>query len=208
MNQSFIHSVPFPLWQAHIFISATISLFLFCYICTFFIGYLQMTTYRFVFDFLFSLSISFRSFHVVTNDTISSFLMGESLGPLIQLSDDGWGSALSLLVLPESEGLLATSKRNYAHMHLPGQLWAGPWSLRQAAADPCLRRGPSDTHRPVLLSLSRRHCSFPLGPGVHQALFVPSESLCFPQSYGNSVIKPHCPSESDSLRIPSPFAGS
>ena len=46
--------------------------------------------------FFFPLSIiSFRSFHVVTNDRISLFLMAESLGPLIQLSDDGWGCARS-----------------------------------------------------------------------------------------------------------------
>ena len=51
------------------------------------------------------------------------------------------------------------------------------------------------------------HCSFPLGPGAHKVLFVPSKSLCFAESYGSSVIKSHCP-ESDSLGVPCPFAGS
>ena len=33
-------------------------------------------------------------------------------------------------------------------------------------------------------------------------------SLCFPQSCGSLVIKPHWPSRSDSLGIPSPLVGS
>ena len=46
-----------------------------------------------------------------------------------------------------------------------------------------------------------------LGPGVHKVLFVTRTNLCFSQSYGSSVIKSYCPSKSDSLGIPSPFAG-
>ena len=45
------------------------------------------------------------------------------------------------------------------------------------------------------------------GPGVHNALFVPSKSL-FSQSYISSVIKSHWPSKSNSLGVLSPFAGS
>ena len=39
-------------------------------------------------------------------------------------------------------------------------------------------------------------------------LFLLSKSLCFPQSCGSSIIKSRCSSKSDSLGIPSPFAGS
>ena len=51
------------------------------------------------------------------------------------------------------------------------------------------------------------HCSFPLGSGAH-ILFLPSNSLCFPQACGSSVIKSCCPTKSVSLGIPSPFARS
>ena len=48
-----------------------------------------------------------------------------------------------------------------------------------------------------------------LSPGSWCAHFVvTSKSLCFPQSYGNSVIESCCLSKSDSLGIPNPFAGS
>ena len=50
------------------------------------------------------------------------------------------------------------------------------------------------------------HCSFSLGSGVYKVLFVPSKSLCFPQSCGSSIIKScWC---SDSLGISSPFSRS
>ena len=42
-----------------------------------------------------------------------------------------------------------------------------------------------DTHRQVWVSFLWGLCSFPLGPGVHKVLFVPSKSL-FPQSCGSS----------------------
>ena len=42
------------------------------------------------------------------------------------------------------------------------------------------------------------------GSGVHKVLFVPFKSLCFPQSFGSSVIRCPCLSKSDSLGIPSP----
>ena len=74
-----------------------------------------------------------------------------------------------------------------------------------ATVDPCLCGRLPNTHRQVWLSLLWGHCSFLLGPIVHKVLSVPSKFL-FPQSYGNSVIKSHWPSKSDSLRIPSPFA--
>ena len=46
-------------------------------------------------------------------------------------------------------------------------------------------------NRQVWLSLMWGHCPFPLSPGMHKVLFVPSKSLCFPQSCGSSVIRSH-----------------
>ena len=54
-------------------------------------------------------------------------------------------------------------------------------TMQQATADPCLCRRLLDTHRQVWISLSWGHCSFLLGSGAHQVLFVPFKSL-FPQS--------------------------
>ena len=89
-------------------------------------------------------------------------------------------------------GLKTTSRRTYANMHLSG-LWLPEFlSPQQAKSDLHLCRRPSNTHRQVWLSFLWSHCSFPLGPGEHKVLFVPSKSLCFPQSCGSSVIKFHC----------------
>ena len=47
-----------------------------------------------------------------------------------------------------------------------------------------------DTHRQVWVSLLWGHCSFLLDPGVHEVLFVPSQSV-FPQfcvSSGGSML--------------------
>ena len=52
---------------------------------------------------------------------------------------------------------------------------------KQATADPCLHCRLLDTHRQVWVSLLWGYCSFLLGPGAHEVLFVPSKSL-FPQS--------------------------
>ena len=49
------------------------------------------------------------------------------------------------------------------------------------------------------------HCSFLLGPGVNEVLFVPSK-LLFPPSCVSSVIKSHWPPKSNSLEVLSPFA--
>ena len=49
------------------------------------------------------------------------------------------------------------------------------------------------------------HCSFLLDTGVHKVLFLSSRSL-FPQSCGSYVIKSHCPLNSHSIRVLSPFA--
>ena len=56
-----------------------------------------------------------------------------------------------------------------------------PPTLQQATPDPCLRWRLLDTHGQVWVSFLWGHCFFPLGPGAHKVLFVPSKSL-FPQS--------------------------
>ena len=54
-------------------------------------------------------------------------------------------------------------------------------TLQQATTDPHLHWRLLDTHRPFWVSLLWGHCSFLLGPGVYEVLFVPSKSL-FSQS--------------------------
>ena len=104
--------------------------------------------------------------------------------------------------------LLAASKRTDTNTRLSGLLLPLPLSPQQATADQHLSRRPSNTHRQVSLNLLWGHCSFPLGPGMHKILFLPSKSFCFPQSCGSSVIKSRCLSKLDSLGIPSLFARS
>ena len=58
-------------------------------------------------------------------------------------------------------------------------------TLQQATSDPCICWRLLDTPEKVWVSLFWGHCSFLLGPGAHQFLFVPSKSL-FPQSCVNS----------------------
>ena len=52
-----------------------------------------------------------------------------------------------------------------------------PPALQQATADPRLHWRLLDTHGHVWVSLLWGHCSFLLGPGAHEVLFVPSQSL-------------------------------
>ena len=70
--------------------------------------------------------------------------------------------------------------------------------------------GPNQASRQVWLSLLWDQCSFPLKSlGTSKILFEPSKTgVSFPQSRGSPVIKSCWPSKSDSLGIPTPFAGS
>ena len=64
--------------------------------------------------------------------------------------------------------------------HARSATLSGPnnkWPLQQATTNPCLFQRLLDTPRQVWISLLWGHCSFPLGPGVHRVLFVPSKSL-------------------------------
>ena len=61
---------------------------------------------------------------------------------------------------------------------------------KQATTNAHLHWRLLDTHGQVLVSLLWAHCSFLLGPGAHNVLFVPSKSL-FPQhciSSGSSMV--------------------
>ena len=62
-------------------------------------------------------------------------------------------------------------------MHAP--LHSVPLALQQATSDKCLCRRPLDTYGQVWISLLWGHCSFLLGPGAHNFLFVPPR-VCFP----------------------------
>ena len=137
---------------------------------------------------------------------------------LIQLSANGCGCAPSMLVVwpgwpsPGVDKLFGRATGDLQEdlcQHAPPTTAAASSPVLTAGhCQPHLHWRPSDAHRQVWLSLLWCPCSFPLGPGVHKILFVPSKSLCLPQSHGNSIIKSHCPSKSDSLEIPSMFARS
>ena len=105
-------------------------------------------------------------------------------------------------------GLMATSKRTYANMCLPGLLLPVPLSQWQITGSTCLCKRPSNTHKQVCLILLWGHCSFLLGLGAHKVWFVPYKSLSFSQSYVSSISKSCWPSKSDFLGIPSLFARS
>ena len=49
--------------------------------------------------------------------------------------------------------------------------------LQQATADSCLHQRLLDTYSQVWVSLLWGHCSFLLGTGAHDVLFVPFKSL-------------------------------
>ena len=85
-------------------------------------------------------------------------------------------------------------------LQLPGLLYSVLLTPQQANVDPHLHQRLLDTHRKVCLSLFWGHCSSLLGPGVHNISFLSSRSL-FPLSSGNSVVRSHWPSKSNSLGI-------
>ena len=90
-------------------------------------------------------------------------------------------------------------------------------SPQQATADPHLRQRLLDAHSQVWVCLLWGHCSFPLGPGAHKVLFLPSKSL-FPQfcvSSGGSIVglivttskRVYALPRSAAPRAPAPAAG-
>ena len=77
-------------------------------------------------------------------------------------------------------------------------------TIQQATTDPSLCQRPLDTHRQVCVSLFWGHCSFLLGPDVHQVLFVPPKSL-FAQSCvssGGSTLRLKAFSSKSAYAIP------
>ena len=61
--------------------------------------------------------------------------------------------------------------------------------ILQATIDPRLHQRLLDTHRQLWVSLLWDNCSFLLGPGAHNVLFVPSKSL-FPQNNPETLVSP------------------
>ena len=86
------------------------------------------------------------------------------------------------------------------HAAYPRTIALSVSGLGQANVDPHLCQRLPYTHRQVWISLLWDQCSFLLGPGAHNVLFVPSKSL-FTQSCGSSVIKSHWPSKVYSLGV-------
>ena len=76
-------------------------------------------------------------------------------------------------------GLMVTSsKRTYVNtVHLQGLLLSVPLIPWQATVKLHLHQRLLNIHRQVWLGFLWDHCSFPLGPGTHKVLFVPSKSL-------------------------------
>ena len=70
---------------------------------------------------------------------------------------------------------------------MPALFYCIPLTPQQATVNPRLHQRFLDTHRQVWLSLLWGHCSFFLGPGAHNVLFVPCKSL-FPQNLKDSYM--------------------
>ena len=111
---------------------------------------------------------------------------------LIQFSADGWSCVPSLLftwgqTMAEIMKIMGTSFKSPMHP----LLHSVPPTLQQTAADPRLCQRLLDTHGQVWVSLLWDHCSFLLGPGVCNVLFVPSKSLFtqFCVSSGSSMVE-------------------
>ena len=68
--------------------------------------------------------------------------------------------------------IMATSFKGPMH----ALLRSVPPTLHQATADPRLHLRLLDTHGQVWVSLLWGHCSFLLGPGMHEVLYVASKS--------------------------------
>ena len=81
-------------------------------------------------------------------------------------------------------------------------LW--PWPCSKPVNPPLHQRLDTQATLAQSLVASLLLCSFLLGPGAHNVLFVPYKSL-FCQSCGSSVIKSHWPSKSNSLGVLSPL---
>ena len=97
---------------------------------------------------------------------------------LIQLSVEGYIPSLLFHLRPNYGG--GNEDNGNLLQKVPYKVSVPP-TLQQATSDPRLCWRLPDTHRQVWVSLLCGHCSFLLGPGAHQVLFVPSKSL-FPQS--------------------------
>ena len=79
--------------------------------------------------------------------------------------------------------MVTSFKRTYASKPwLPELLYSVPLTTQPATVNPRFCQRLLDTHRQVWLSLLWGHCSFLLGPGAHNVLFVPPR-VCFPRPW-------------------------
>ena len=128
---------------------------------------------------------------------------------LIQFSVDGQGCVSSLLfdLKPNYGG---GNEYNGCHTHHP-QPCSRPLPTHTSTGDSWILSGKSGS-----VSCGG-HCSFPLGPGAHKVLFLPSKSL-FPQfcvSSGGSIVglivttskRVYALPRSAAPRAPAPAAG-
>ena len=128
---------------------------------------------------------------------------------LIQFSVDGRGCVSSLLfdLKPNYGG---GNEYNGCHTHHP-QPCSRPLPTHTSTGDSWILSGKSGS-----VSCGG-HCSFPLGPGAHKVLFLPSKSL-FPQfcvSSGGSIVglivttskRVYALPRSAAPRAPAPAAG-
>ena len=79
-----------------------------------------------------------------------------------------WGQ-----IMVEVMKIMMTSLKDPMHV----LLHSVPPTLQQATADPHLHWKLLDTYRQVWVSLLWGHCSFLLGPGARNVLFVPATSV-------------------------------
>ena len=119
----------------------------------------------------------------LTVGEIRSCLMGGAMlsKSLIQFSFEGWGCVPSLLFYlrpnygrgNEDNGDLH-QKVPFMHCHTQSS-----WPCSRPLLTHASTRGKLlDTHREVWVSFFWGHCSFLLGPGMHNVLFVPPR-VCF-----------------------------
>ena len=108
---------------------------------------------------------------------------------LIQFSVDGQGSVPSLLsdLRPNYGGGNEESGNLLQKVLCTHCCTQCPQSCKPPSTHASTRL--LDTHRQLWISLLWDNCSFLLGPGAHNVLFVPSKSL-FPQNNTETLVSP------------------
>ena len=112
--------------------------------------------------------------------------------------------------------VMETMETSFKRSHAHTAALSAP-TLQQSTVHPCLRQRLLDTHRQVWISLLWGHCSFFLGPGANNVLFVPSKSLfqqscvssgsCMARLMANSSKRAYATPRPTAPRAPAPAAG-